>query len=477
MSLTGILADLAIQTRSDALPDSAVGAARKMTLDALGCAIGGQDSEGITACLDAARERGGAGQATLLVHGDRLAMADAAFVNAAMIHALDYDDVHMPGPLHLMCSALPVALAVSEYRQVAGRAFLDAIILGVEVSARLGRACRPLASPAYQAGFLQSTIIGGFGATAAACRLFGMTTEQTVSALGLFYSQASGNRQALYDKTLTKRLQPAFAARDALWAADLARRGVTGPAHALEGSAGLVRLYLNSEGAIEPRTLSERFERWAIEELSVKQFPSCGACHPVARAALDLAMEEELSPADIACVSIYLGEGRNELVGLPFELGENPQVNAQFCAAYGAAVALVRRRAGLVEFTSERIREDVEVADLARRVDVRIHHDAPPPDAPCPSGINAWACKPHGVFVETQDGRRMERWRTPLSVLEPDAMDWEAVCDKFRECAAFSGLCPPQRAERITAAVAGLAEAPEVSPLVGTCVLVSEHAT
>ncbi|MCF7855057.1 MAG: MmgE/PrpD family protein [Candidatus Pacebacteria bacterium] len=469
MTLTRILAELALNTRTDELPASTYAAARKMVLDSLGCAIAGYNSDGIAACLEAAREQGGATQATVLVHGDRLPMDEAAFVNGAMIHALDYDDVHLPGPLHLMSSMLPVALAASEYVRADGRAFLDAIILGVEVSARLGRACRPLASPAHQAGFLQSSIIGGFGATAGACRILGMSVEQTVAALGLFYAQASGNRQALYDKTLTKRLQPAFAARDALWAADLARRGITGPERAIEGSAGLVRLYLNSDGAIPPEVLSERFGRWEIEELSVKQFTSCGACHPVARAALDLAEEEDLAPADIDRVSIYVGEGRNELVGMPFEMGDSPQVNAQFCATYSAALALLRRRAGLAEFTSERVVEDTEVADFARRIKVLTHHDQPPPDTPCPRGINAWACKPHGVFVETRDGRKLERWRTPLSVLGPDAMDWDTVVDKFKECTTFSGICPPEQARQIIAAVESLGETSGVSGLLEAC--------
>ena len=61
--------------------------------------------------------------------------------------------------------------------------------------------------------------------------------EQTVHALGINYAQAAGNRQALFDKTLAKRLQPAFAVRSALWAAGLAECGITGPPEAIEGDA------------------------------------------------------------------------------------------------------------------------------------------------------------------------------------------------------------------------------------------------
>ena len=471
MTLTRILAEIAIDTPLRELPESAYAAARKMVLDTLGCAIAGHNSDGIAACLEAARDRGGHGQATILVHGDRLPLAESAFVNGAMIHAQDYDDVHIPASLHLMSSMLPTALAAGELGGAGGRDILAAVILGVEVSGRLGRACRDLWSPVQAAGFLPSSVIGGFGATAGACRLLGLSIDETVAAMGLFYAQSSGNRQALYDKTLAKRLQPAFAARDALWATDLARRGVTGAPNAIEGDAGLVHVYLNSKESVNPDELSEQFDGWEIEHLSVKQFTSCGGCHPVAQAALDLAGEEDVAPQDIADVSIYLGEGGNRMVGMPFEMGSNPQVNAQFCATYSAAVGLLRRKAGLAEFTSERIRDDSEVSELAERVTVLTHYDSPPPDDPRPPGVNLWAARPHGVLVTLRDGKRLARWSSIVRVLDPKAMDWDAVCAKFLECTEFSGICPQDRAQRVITAVNDLVDAPGPGELLESCIL------
>jgi 2-methylcitrate dehydratase PrpD len=469
MTQTRVLAEVAIETKATELPESAYAAARKMTLDTLGCAIAGYDSGGIAACLDAARERGGRAQSTVLVHGDQLPMAEAAFVNSGMVHALDYDDVFLPASLHLMSSIFPTALAVAESVRCSGREFLAALILGVEVAARLGRACRTVYSGVQAAGFLQSTIIGGFGTTAAACRLLRLTTDQTVSAMGVYYAQNSGNRQALYDKTLTKRLQPAFAARNALWAADLARRGITGPNEAIEGDAGLVRLYYNSQSDIDPDILNGFSDRWEIENVSVKQFCSCGACHPVARAALNLAVEEDIASDDIAELAIYVGEGGNRLVGMPFEVGTDPQVNAQFCSTYSAAVGVLRRRAGLAEFTSERVREDGEVANLAERTTILTHRDDVPPVDPIPPGANAWAARPHGVFVTTHDGRTLQRWCSPYRVLAPDAMNWDSVVEKFKECVVFSGICQPERTQGVIEAVLELADASDLATLVASC--------
>lgn len=140
-----------------------------------------------------------------------------------------------------------------------------------------------------------------------------------------------------------------------------------------------------------------------------------------------------------------------------------------------AAVALLRRRAGLAEFSSERVREDCEVAHLARRIAVRTHCDHRPPDDPRPPGVQPWAGQPHGVFVRTRDGRELERWSSIVRVLDPDGMDWEAVIAKFQECAGFSRICPPEAAERVIAAVTGLAEAPNLWELTKACVLKPEN--
>ena len=56
----------------------------------------------------------------------------------------------------------------------------------------------------------------------------------------------------------------------------------------------------------------------------------------------------------------------------------------------------------------------------------------------------------HGVKVRTKDGRTFTCFRTYREVLGPETtMAMDNVVRKFRECAEFSGICPPKRAEAI----------------------------
>ena len=78
----------------------------------------------------------------MLGFGDRLSVDQAALVNGAMAHALDYEDAFDPVPLHPNASLLPAALACADAFGCTGREFLAAVILGCDLVCRMGLALR-----------------------------------------------------------------------------------------------------------------------------------------------------------------------------------------------------------------------------------------------------------------------------------------------------------------------------------------------
>ncbi|MBN2450157.1 MAG: MmgE/PrpD family protein [Lentisphaeria bacterium] len=460
-TLTLALCENVLGPWAEQITPSARAAGRKMILDSLGCAMAARHAPGIGEILDMVRTWGGAPEATVLLHGDRLPAPHAAFVNSALIHALDYDDIHIPGTLHILSIILPTALAAGEMAGASGVAFLDAVILGVETAGRLAIA---EAAKRRGDGFLPSSLAGGFGAVAAAARLLDLSLDEAVSAMGIAYAQASGNRQALLDMTLTKRIQPAFAVRAALWSVALARRGFSGPPAALEGRAGYFGTYLNGPACSAEELLVPR-PRFEIERLVVKPYTSCGACHSVQAAAERLVREEGLRPRDIEQVGIF-GVGPGGLVGGRFEVGNNPQVSAQFSVTYGVALALLRGPMTVASLTDERVREDHDVAELARRIAfVPLPEDLPPPPER-PADYPAYSTRYHGVLVTTRDGRRLMRCQCPAQTFAPGAHTFAQVCAKFRECAAFAGFGSEADVDAVIRCVTELEESPDLEPLI-----------
>lgn len=466
MTLTEVLTDIGLGTAADEITPAAFDAARKMVLDSLGCALAARTAPSVREVSEQMRDWGGKPEATVLLSGDRIPAPNAAFVNGTLIHALDYDDIHIPASLHIMSVVLPAALAAAEMAGASGRDLLAGVIMGVEVAGRLGIAERP----ARRGGaFLPSSLVGGFGAVVAASRIMGLPERQCVDAMGVNYAQTSGNRQALHDMTLTKRLQPALAARSAMWAVALAARGITGAPHALEGASGYFHAYLDGSVCTEDDLRTER-PQVEIERLVVKPYTSCGACHSAHAAADRLVAEERLRPEDIERVELF-GCGPGGLVGGPFRIGENPQVDAQFSVRYAVATALLRGPARLEYFTDEDVRRRADVAELASSMTFVDRPPDVPPSPESPPDYPVYTTQHHGVIVHTRDGRRLMRAQCPAQTFAPGAATFADVLPKFRQCAAFSGVCSPTRAEEIIAAVRDLDRAPAIDSLLRLLVL------
>ncbi len=463
MTLTRMLAELALNTAPDDFPDSAWDAAETMTLDTLGCIIAGARQPGCCEVVELIRDFGGREDATVLCHGGKAPLPQAVFANSVMTHALDYDDVYVPASLHVTSVVFPTVLSTAEFVGASGKEFLTAFILGVEVSCRLGKACR---SQRRGQGFLPTSTECIFGATAAVCRLLGLSAEQTVNAMGIAYAQASGNRQALYDMTLTKRLQPAFAARSAVWSALLAKKGLTGAYRALEGDAGFFKTYLKGD---LPDADELAFNGvWQIERLRVKQHPSCGATHPAVEAAIALAEEHDLYTADIDRVELsWGGRKNNSMVGVRFELADQPQVRAQFSAPYCVAVALVHRSRHIKHFTDDAIRADKEVLAIADKVEM-VDLETPPSPVPIPSDYNTYAALPHTVTVCLRDGTRRTKELAPAEIFPAAAPDREKVEAKFRECATFAEM-PADRADRVALQATQLRDSNDLDAILSAC--------
>lgn len=419
------------------IPESAYDAAGRILLDTYACALAGRDAPGIATVIDQMRDWGGNPEARLLFSDERLPMPNAAFANSGMIHAMDLDDIYTPGTLHLTSVIVPAMLAAADVAGASGRETVAAMIMGIEMAARIGVAEY---TRRRGDGFLPSSLAGSFGAVFTAARLLDLTAEQTVHALGINYAQISGNRQALLDASLTKRLQPAFAARSALWAVALARVGITGSLRVFEGDAGYFKVYMNGE-IPDAEELLTPFDALAVEHVSLKRFPSCGAAHSHQNAAETLREEEHLDPADIERVEIF---NVAPIVGEPFRLNENPQVAAQFSSVWAVAHTLLRGRARLADYMNEAVRNDREVCELAQRiVTVPDPDDLPPPPElhPAQAGPGgAGRARYRGVIVHTKDGRRLMRCEAPSQTFPPEPFSWPEVERKFHDCAAFAGI-------------------------------------
>ena len=225
----------------------------------------------------------------LLDGGQATGARDAAFHNAALMHARTQDDFHPVGNLHIATVVLPALLAEAERRAVSGVAFLDALAVGYCAATGLSRQFSPLTTPR---GLRSTCLYSGMGAAAAVARLRGQDALGLANSLGLASQLNFGTTQCWHDGSDEYQLHVANAASQALLCAELTEGGVVAGEHALDGPSGfypaltgVTPRYLDIAADFEPNA--------AIMETVLKRYPVSGICQPVVRLSERLAAQLE----------------------------------------------------------------------------------------------------------------------------------------------------------------------------------------
>jgi 2-methylcitrate dehydratase PrpD len=370
LPLSRALARLVLDRHRRGLPPEVLARAQLHALDSVGIAVAARPVLPICREVIEAMAFGTEGGASAVIGGEeRLPPAAAAFVNSALAHALDYDDIHDVARLHPTTVTLYAALAVAGPARADTARLLSAMALGNEVMCRLGEACSPGGEGPGSDWFL-TQLFGYLGGCVAACIALDMGEEQLVSALGLAYMQLAGGKEAGFGVGSTARsIYPAFAATGSVLAALLARAGVSGPETALDGAAGMFRIYLGSEPGAATRTALLDRPGWSWLATEVKPWPSCRLSHPYIAAAL--ALRDRLGgPPERGRVTVAVNASAAKLCH-PLEGRRVPETlqDAKYSIPFMTAFALAHGRVDL-ETLGPQVTRDVDALALAQRVDI-----------------------------------------------------------------------------------------------------------
>ena len=324
----------------------------------VGCAIGPSQHETVHAALAAVQELQPAPQASLLGRREKVDIASAALINGIASHTFDFDDTHLKTIIHPAGPVAPAALALAEHLSLSGRALLDAIVLGIEVSCRVGNAIYP---DHYDRGWHITGSTGMLGSAAACSRLLGLDAARTQMALGIAASQPIGVREQF--GTMTKPFHPGGAARVGLMAALMAKHGYTASRRALEAPRGLMQVF--SDKTDWSQITEGLGQTWEVALNTYKPF-ACGiVIHPSIDACVQLREQHSLAGADIERVTIRVHSLVLELTG---KKTPSTGLEAKFSVYHSCAVGLLYGRAGEHEYSDEVVNRP-EVTALRARVE------------------------------------------------------------------------------------------------------------
>jgi 2-methylcitrate dehydratase PrpD len=358
-------------------------------VDWLGCTLAGSatdEAARVRAGIAALDPGDGSRTGTIVGARQRAAAGYAALANGISAHLLDFDDTFNPDrtTIHGSAPQWPAILAAAELVPVTGEAAIAAFVAGFEVQTRVAVAAGP---GHYDVGWHVTGTVGHIGAAVATSRVLGLSTEQTLAALGTGATQSAGMK-VVYG-SMGKSLHAGKAAMDGLLSGFLARDGFTSSTEPVEGHRGFLHLF--SPDPAPWRATEGLGETWYLPRAGFKPYACGSLTHPPAQALLELRAEHGLTPEAVASVDAYVHDYVKTTTGLT-----EPRTGLQgkFSIYHVLAVALADGAASIAQFTDARV-VDPEVVRLRELVTVHVNPDQTKDSA--------------RVVVNLRDGRSLER--------------------------------------------------------------------
>jgi 2-methylcitrate dehydratase PrpD len=295
----------------------------------------------------------------------------------------------------------------------------------------------------HAAGFHPTAVIGALAAAAATCAALHAPAHVTAHALGIAGSMASGIIEYLTDGAWTKRMHAGWAAQSGLRAAAMAQAGFEGPLTVLEGRHGFFKAFAPSIAPDFGPLMSDLGQEWTSARLAFKPY----ACGTMTQPFIDCALAlraRDVKPSDVGTLECPVGEGTVHRLWEPLDLKRRPPnaYAAKFSTPYCIAVAFVRGRAGLAEFTSEAV-ADPEVLAIAARVSYVVD-----PNDEYPQNYSG------GIRARLLDGQTIEVRQSHLRGGAREPLPREELMTKCRANLRYGGATPD-----LADAIASMADA------------------
>ena len=359
-----LLSSYAVALDYSTLSPSVVHQVKRRVIDTLGCAIGCYSMAVPRIAREHAAEVSSTPGSTILGTRQRSSPELAAFANGVMARYLDFNDTSMSGNAGHPSDNIMALLAAAEYAGADMRTVIAAIVIAYEVQGRFGVACKDLRSNGWD-----NAVYVTLSSAAGAGRVLGLNKQQMANAIALAaVPNAPMGETRVGELSMWKGCTAPNAARNGVFAALLARRGMTGPQQAFEGPRGFKKqlgtaLQLPAfGGAGVPYTIeTDKFKYYPCDYEAQCTLTPALKLHGLLNGKLD-----EIEKIDIETYQhavLISADG-------PAKWNPTSRETADHSIPYVFAAGLARGTLWLEDFEEERIK-DTKVHALMQKIGVR----------------------------------------------------------------------------------------------------------
>lgn len=437
--VTQALAHRIATLRYEDLPADIIAIAKHCVLDWVAVAVQGSREPLAAILVELVAAEGGSDCATLVGRSRGASARQAALVNGAASHALDYDDVNVRMMGHPTSAILPAALALAESRGASGRDLIAAFVAGYESECEIGE----IVSPSHYArGFHATGTVGTFGAAAACAHLCRLDGSAVATALGIAGTQAAGLKSMF--GTMCKPLHAGKASESGLLAAELAARGFNSRTDVLECANGFVATH--ADGVRPLHQFSSGNGSYHISENLFKYHASCHQTHAAIEALRALQAEHGFSGSDVVKVTLRHDAGADAICNVA---RPSTGLEIKFSLRMIAALTLAGIDTAAVASYSDANARDRGLQALRDKIDVTFASD--------------WPLTRSEVTVQLADGRVLDGSHdSGLPEKDLDRQQTKLLA-KFR--LLVGPLFGARRADRIAAEILSLEQQADVRHL------------
>jgi len=394
-SISRQIAEFAVNLKFEDLPDNVVHEVKRFLYDSIGCAYGGYHTRDVNILRDIYHEMGGAPEATLIGFGDKIPAVNATLVNSLMIRALDFNDIYWKEDPSHPSDLIPAALCAGEKTDVSMKEAIVAIVLAYEFEQRL---CE-FAVPGVRERKWHHATLTQFVSPIAAGKVFGLSTDQMVNAIGISGSHNHTIGCPTAGKlTMMKNTVDPMAVQSGVLAALMARKGYSGTEAVFEGKEGLMDVF-GPDWAMD-KLIGNLGEKFKILECGMKAFPTEALTHTHLSAVLKAVTENDVSYDRIKEVTITTIARACDILFDSHKYRPDSRETADHSLPYCVAAALVDHQITTETFSDEKLK-DKRIWQVIDKIKGEASEEF---EKMFP------AKQPSRVVVETTDGKRYEEY-------------------------------------------------------------------
>jgi 2-methylcitrate dehydratase len=454
--LAARLAAYADRLRYDDLDEATVESVKVHIIDALGCGLAAFDEKPVRICRDVVLAHGGSG-ATVIGTTRRAAPDLAAFANGAAIRYLDLNDAYVGRITGHPSDNIAACLAVAEAERASTKELITAVALAYEVNCRLIDAFDAnIAGRGWDVPVLSLPAVA-----LAAGTLMKLSPDRLEQAVNLAVNDhiplGQTRAQTLSD---WKGIADAEAARNAVFAAMLAREGLTGPTPIFEGKWGFFALVAGSAD-VDVGAFGRRGAPFLVHQCGLKSYAAHITAQTAIPAAAALAKEIGIGSLDrVAALEIGTTRRGRQVAGTdPEKWAPDTKETADHSLPYIVARAMFDGTIDNESYAPEKL-HDPRLLAFMRKITVK----EDPAFATLTGDV-----PPTRLTAVLDDGRRLTRLVDKMPGFPGQPMSRAEVERKFRS--NIGSRWPRERTDAVLQALWTLDRASDVSSLLGKLVV------